>query len=101
MLKSVSKAAFRVLSAETCLSTLKAAVQTAMTAPTGPVSVEIPIDIQQALIDMPADLSPLPVAVLAPARPRSTHWPSNWPRPGVRCCGWAAAPAMPALPCSA
>jgi acetolactate synthase-1/2/3 large subunit len=28
--------------------------------------VEIPIDIQQALIDMPADLSPLPVAVLAP-----------------------------------
>lgn len=66
MLKSVSKAAFRVLSAETCLSTLKAAVQTAMTAPTGPVSVEIPIDIQQALIAMPADLSPLPVAVLAP-----------------------------------
>ncbi|MGB6099136.1 MAG: thiamine pyrophosphate-binding protein, partial [Comamonas thiooxydans] len=67
MLKSVSKAAFRVLSAETCLSTLKAAVQAAMTAPTGPVSVEIPIDIQQALIDMPADLSPLPVAVLAPS----------------------------------
>lgn len=67
MLGAVSKAAFRVRSAETCLSTLKAAVQAAMTAPTGPVSVEIPIDIQQTVIDMPADLSPLPVAVLAPS----------------------------------
>ena len=38
-----------------------------MTAPTGPVSVEIPIDIQQSVIDMPADWSPLPVAVLAPS----------------------------------
>ncbi|MGM9451606.1 thiamine pyrophosphate-binding protein, partial [Klebsiella sp. K47] len=56
-----------VRSAETCLSTLEAAVQAAMTAPTGPVSVEIPIDIQQTVIDMPADLSPLPVAVLAPS----------------------------------
>lgn len=67
MLTAVSKAAFRVRSAGTCLSTLKAAVQAAMTAPTGPVSVEIPIDIQQTLVDMPADLSPLPVSVLAPA----------------------------------
>ncbi|MFT4269250.1 MAG: thiamine pyrophosphate-binding protein [Xenophilus sp.] len=67
MLGAVSKAAFRVRSAETCLSTLKAAVQAALTAPTGPVSVEIPIDIQQSLIDMPADLAPLPVAVAAPS----------------------------------
>jgi len=66
MLGAVSKAAFRVRSAATCLSTLKAAVQTALTAPAGPVSVEIPIDIQQALIDMPDDLSPLPVAVSVP-----------------------------------
>ncbi|MDA7417333.1 thiamine pyrophosphate-binding protein [Xenophilus arseniciresistens] len=66
MLLAVSKAAFRVRTAETCLSTLKAAVQCALTAPTGPVSVEIPIDIQQSVIDMPADLSPLPVTVAAP-----------------------------------
>ena len=66
MLGAVSKAAFRVRSAETCLSTLKAAVQAALTAPTGPVSVEIPIDIQQSVIDMPADLAPLPIAVAAP-----------------------------------
>ena len=67
MLGAVSKAAFRVRSAETCLSTLKAAVQAALTAPTGPVSVEIPIDIQQSVIDMPADLTPLPVTVAAPS----------------------------------
>lgn len=67
MLKAVSKAAFRVRSKETALSTLKRAVQLAQTAPTGPVSVEVPIDIQQSLIDMPADWSALPVPVLAPS----------------------------------
>jgi len=67
MLRAVSKAAFRVRSAETCLSTLKAGVQAAMTAPTGPVSVEIPIDIQQSVMTMPADLSPLPLSVTVPA----------------------------------
>ncbi|HYP72327.1 MAG TPA: thiamine pyrophosphate-binding protein, partial [Variovorax sp.] len=39
MLKAISKAAFRVRSVETVLGTLKRAVQVAMTAPTGPVSV--------------------------------------------------------------
>ena len=67
MLKAVSKAAFRVRSVETALSTLKLAVQTALTAPTGPVSVEIPIDIQSTFISMPTDLSPLPVPVAVPA----------------------------------
>ena len=67
MLKAVSKAAFRVRSKETALSTIKRAVQVAQTAPTGPVSVEVPIDIQQSLIDMPVDWSPMPVAVLAPS----------------------------------
>lgn len=67
LLKSVSKAAFRVRTPETALATVKRAVQIAMTAPSGPVSVEIPIDIQQALIDAPADLSPLPIEVLAPS----------------------------------
>lgn len=67
MLKSVSKAAFRVRSVETALSTLKLAVQTALTAPTGPVSVEIPIDIQSTFVPMPTDLTPLPVPVAVPA----------------------------------
>lgn len=67
MLHAVSKAAFRVRSAETALSTIKHAVQIAMTAPTGPVSVEIPIDIQAALIPMPADVRPLEVPVYQPS----------------------------------
>lgn len=67
MLKAVSKAAFRVRSVETALGTLKQAVQCALTAPTGPVSLEIPIDIQSSVIPMPADLSPLPVAAPVPS----------------------------------
>lgn len=68
MLKAVSKAAFRVRSVENVLGTLKRAVQVAMTAPTGPVSVEIPIDIQSALTTMPADLSPLPIEAAVPSK---------------------------------
>lgn len=61
MLKAVSKAAFRVRSVQTALPVIKKAVQIALTAPSGPVSVEIPIDIQAALIDEPTDWAPLHV----------------------------------------
>ena len=67
MLKAVSKAAFRIRSVDTALSTVKQAVQIALTPPMGPVSVEIPIDIQAALIDAPADLRPLPIPRNAPS----------------------------------
>jgi acetolactate synthase I/II/III large subunit len=63
MLQAVSKAAFRVRSAETALGTLREAVRVALTPPYGPVSVEIPIDIQATEIDVPASLAPLPVAL--------------------------------------
>jgi acetolactate synthase-1/2/3 large subunit len=66
MLRAVSKDAWRVRSAETALATFKQAVQAALTAPSGPVSVEVPIDIQAALIEMPADLEPLPVPAAQP-----------------------------------
>lgn len=66
MLRAVSKAAFRVWSAETALGTLRAAVQTALTAPAGPVSVEIPIDVQQAELTWPADLSPIAATIAVP-----------------------------------
>ena len=66
MLKAVSKAAFRVRSVETALGTLREAVRVALTAPSGPVSVEIPIDIQAAEIDWPADLAPLPITLPQP-----------------------------------
>ena len=67
MLRAVSKAAFRVRSAETALGTLREAVRVALTAPRGPVSVEIPIDIQSTEIDVPASLAPLEIALPGPA----------------------------------
>ena len=66
MLASVSKAFYRIWSAETALGTMREAVRTALTAPAGPVSIEIPIDVQGALVDLPEDLSPLPVAAAQP-----------------------------------
>jgi acetolactate synthase-1/2/3 large subunit len=64
MLRAVSKAAFRVRSAETALGTLREAVRAALTAPRGPVSVEIPIDIQATEVEVPVSLAP--AAVTAP-----------------------------------
>jgi len=59
MLNAVSKAAFRVHSADTALDTVRRAMQIALSAPAGPVSVEIPIDIQKAetLVDEIEDLT--------------------------------------------
>ena len=59
MLQAVSKQAWRVHSADSALATFKQAVHCALSAPSGPVSVEVPIDIQAAMIDMPADLEPI------------------------------------------
>ena len=67
MLASVSKAFYRIWSAETALGTMREAVRTALTAPAGPVSIEIPIDVQGTLIDLPEELSPLPVEAARPA----------------------------------
>jgi acetolactate synthase-1/2/3 large subunit len=66
MLKAVSKSAWRVTDADDALHVFKQAVRDAMTAPTGPVSVEVPIDIQHTEIDWPTDLSPLPIDVMEP-----------------------------------
>jgi acetolactate synthase-1/2/3 large subunit len=67
MLEAVSKAAFRVRSAETALGTLLKAVTLALTAPMGPVSVEIPIDIQRSALPRPETLDhlvrPVPTVV--------------------------------------
>lgn len=66
MLGAAGKGAFRVWSAETMLGTLREAVKLAFTPPMGPVSVEIPIDIQGAKISMPPHLDPLPVLASEP-----------------------------------
>ena len=66
MLQSVGKAAFRIRNAETALATLREAARLAFTPPCGPVSIEIPIDIQATLMDLPADLRPLPLRPVQP-----------------------------------
>ncbi len=66
MLQAVGKAAFRIRNAETALATLREAHRLAFAAPCGPVSIEIPIDIQARLMDLPADLAPL---ALQPVQP--------------------------------
>jgi acetolactate synthase-1/2/3 large subunit len=64
MLRSVSKSAYRVRSAQQALGVLTRAAVDALTAPTGPVSVEVPIDLQRVAIERPAILDsfvlPLP-----------------------------------------
>jgi acetolactate synthase-1/2/3 large subunit len=66
MLKSVSKAYFRIWSAGEALGVLREAVRVALTPPAGPVSVEIPIDVQGASVAIPDDVAP---AAIAPPRP--------------------------------
>jgi acetolactate synthase-1/2/3 large subunit len=70
MLRAVSKAAYRVQFASNVLGTLMRAAAEALTPPRGPVSVEIPIDVQMAEIDRPDDLDALTLApppALAPS----------------------------------
>lgn len=56
MLKSVSKKAFRIKNPEEALSILEEATRCSLTPPTGPVSVEIPIDVQRSLIKKPDNI---------------------------------------------
>lgn len=53
MLKSISKKVFRVRQPEQASAILREAIQEACAAPTGPVSVEIPIDFQSRLVTVP------------------------------------------------
>jgi acetolactate synthase-1/2/3 large subunit len=59
MLKAVSKAAYRIASVKD-LHLVGEAIKTALTPPTGPVSIEIPIDVQQSAAPekVPGTLSP-------------------------------------------
>ncbi|HHQ4518712.1 thiamine pyrophosphate-binding protein [Aeromonas veronii] len=69
-LKASSKAAFRINSPEQAVGVLLDAIRIATTVPMGPVSVEIPIDVQAAQITLPAELGPIaPLQLPAPAAP--------------------------------
>ena len=67
MLDAVSKAAWRVTEPDSCAEVLRAAVATALTPPRGPVSVEIPADVQKQAARLPGDLSAPPVRTAPPA----------------------------------
>jgi acetolactate synthase-1/2/3 large subunit len=54
MLRSVSKAAYRVRSAQQAIGVLTRAAVDALTPPTGPVSVEVPIDLQRVQVERPS-----------------------------------------------
>jgi acetolactate synthase-1/2/3 large subunit len=64
MLGSVCKAAYRIRTAQSALGVLTQAATEALTAPMGPVSVEVPIDLQRTKLERPAMLDnfvlPLP-----------------------------------------
>lgn len=66
MLRAVSKSAFRIASAATALDVLEEAARVALTPPMGPVSIEIPIDVQKAPAHLPAELR-APAVPAAPA----------------------------------
>ena len=67
MLAAVSKAAFAVRTPGECASVLRAAARTALTPPRGPVSVELPADVQAAKADTPDDPGPLAIPDSAPS----------------------------------
>ena len=56
MLKSISKKAIRISNTEDVVTKLMDAVTVALTPPMGPVSIEIPIDIQRTNIERPSTL---------------------------------------------
>ncbi len=71
-LAAVSKAMFRVRSAGEAFGILVRAATTALTAPRGPVSVEIPIDLQRTTITRPAGLDSLVLPVPPPLPPNES-----------------------------
>lgn len=67
MLESVSKSAYRVRSPDHVLGILARAATDALTVPTGPVSIEVPIDIQRMTVKRPATLDTMVIRPAAPA----------------------------------
>ena len=65
MLRGVSKAVFRIWDEAGAMGALAAALRTAVTPPSGPVSIEVPVDVQRATAHTSMRLSP-PLATLPP-----------------------------------
>lgn len=69
LLRAAGKAAYRVNAPSDCFAVLRRAVADALSFPSGPVSVEIPIDVQSMAVARPAALDgyTLPVQCFPPA----------------------------------
>ncbi len=66
MLKAISKAYFRIWDGASAVGTLKAAIRTAMSAPAGPVALEIPVDAQRDLCTPMMSFAPPTIAKVQP-----------------------------------
>jgi acetolactate synthase-1/2/3 large subunit len=99
MLRAISKAYFRVWEGRTAVGMVQAAARAALTAPRGPVSLEIPIDVQRETIPRPEHIGVGPI-VAQPADPelldalaalvRKARRPMLWLGGGARDAGAAA-----------
>lgn len=69
MLRSVSKAAYRIRSPQHAIGVLTRAATEALSPPRGPVSVEVPIDLQRQKIERPAILDNFVLPLPAPRIP--------------------------------
>jgi acetolactate synthase-1/2/3 large subunit len=61
MLKAISKAYFRVWEGRTAVGMIEAAARAALTAPRGPVSLEVPIDVQREKVPRPEHIGIGPI----------------------------------------
>jgi acetolactate synthase I/II/III large subunit len=99
MLRAISKAYFRVWEGRTAVAMVEGAARAALTAPRGPVSLEIPIDVQREKIARPRHVGLGPIAAQA-AEPRlldalaelvrGARRPMLWLGGGAREAGTAA-----------
>ena len=96
MLRGVSKAVFRIWDEKSAVGTIEAAVRAALTPPSGPVSLEIPVDVQRLPALASHQVSP-PMVALPPndtakldalaALVKSARRPMIWLGGGARGAG--------------
>jgi thiamine pyrophosphate-dependent acetolactate synthase large subunit-like protein len=103
MLRSVSKSAYRIRSAQQAIGVLTRAAVDALSPPTGPVSVEVPIDLQRTPVEVRRSSTTSSCRCRHHARlpmPNSTTSPHASSPRSVRCCGLVPARAVPVRRCT-
>ncbi len=73
MMRSVCKSAYRIRSAQGAIGVLTRAAVDALSAPMGPVSIEVPIDLQRQKIDRPAILDNFVLPLPTPRTPTASE----------------------------